>query len=140
MSYRRVTCSPGWCGSVERVLVCELKGHRFDSWSGHMPGLRASSPVGSLWEEANQCSFPSLSPSCPLSLKINKWSLRKRKATYCCFRYAVWQVNILFFPMKKLKLWKVSLVQSTGWTRSWAQIRNQGFLYHFFPLHHHTAF
>ena len=29
----------GYCGSVDRVLACEPKGHWFDSQSGHMPGL-----------------------------------------------------------------------------------------------------
>ena len=37
---------PGWCGSVDWVPTCEPKGLRFDSQSGHMPGLRARSPVG----------------------------------------------------------------------------------------------
>ena len=42
--------SPGWCGSVDRAPACELKGHWFDSQSGHMPGLRARSPVGGVRE------------------------------------------------------------------------------------------
>ena len=29
---------------------CEPKGGRFDSQSGHMPGLQARSPVGATWE------------------------------------------------------------------------------------------
>ena len=37
---------PPWCGSVDWALACEPKGHRFDSQSGHMPGLQAKSPVG----------------------------------------------------------------------------------------------
>ena len=40
--------SPGWCGSVDRKMACELKGLQFDSQSGHMPGLQARSPVGGI--------------------------------------------------------------------------------------------
>ena len=39
---------PGWCGSVDWVLACEQKGHWFDSWLGHMPGLWARFPDGSV--------------------------------------------------------------------------------------------
>ena len=47
------------------------KGCWFDSWSGHMPGLQARSPVWGVQEATDQCFSP-LSPSFPLSLKINK--------------------------------------------------------------------
>ena len=58
--------SLAWCGSVD----WEPKGHRFDSQSGHMPGLRARSPVGGVWEATtHRCFSPSLSPSLPFSLK-----------------------------------------------------------------------
>ena len=64
---------PGWCGSVDWVLACEPKRSRFDSQSGHTPGLQARSPVGGAREAATHWYFsPSLSPSLPLSLKINK--------------------------------------------------------------------
>ena len=43
-------CSPGWCGSVDCALVCELQGRWFDSQSGHMPGFRARCPVGGMLE------------------------------------------------------------------------------------------
>ena len=36
---RDIMDSPGWCGSVDLVLACKPKGHSFDSWSGHMPGV-----------------------------------------------------------------------------------------------------
>ena len=63
---------PGWCGSVDWVPACEPKGCWFDSQSGHMPGLWARSPVGGTWEATmHWCFSPSLSPSLPLSLKIN---------------------------------------------------------------------
>ena len=65
--------SPGWCGSVDWVLACEPKGCWFDSQSGHMPGLQARFSVGAKWEATTHwCFSPSLSPSPPLSLKINK--------------------------------------------------------------------
>ena len=69
----------GWCGSVDWASACEPKGHRFDSWSGHMPGLWARSPVGGA--RGNQCFSPCLSPSFPLSLKINK-ILKKKKRSF----------------------------------------------------------
>ena len=51
----------------------EPKGHQFNSQSGHMPGLQARSPVGAMWDVTTHwCFSPSLSPSLPLSLKINK--------------------------------------------------------------------
>ena len=31
---------------IERQPACEPKGHRFDSQSGHRPGLQVRSPVG----------------------------------------------------------------------------------------------
>ena len=37
---------PDWCGLVDWVSSSEPKVHRFDSRSGHMPGLQARSPVG----------------------------------------------------------------------------------------------
>ena len=64
---------PGWCGSVDWVLACEPKGRWFHSQSGHMPGLRARCPVGGAREATTHwCFSSSLSPSLPLSLKINK--------------------------------------------------------------------
>ena len=52
------------------------KDRRFDPQAGHMPGLQAGSPVGATWEATtHRCFCPSISPSLPLSLKINKWNL-----------------------------------------------------------------
>ena len=31
---------PGWCSSMDWAFACEPQGHRFDSQSGHMPGLQ----------------------------------------------------------------------------------------------------
>ena len=70
----KLFCSgPGWRGSIYWMMACEPKDHRFDSQSGHMPGLWARSPVGGVQEATTYWYFsPSLSPSLPLSLKINK--------------------------------------------------------------------
>ena len=73
----KITWSLGWCGLVDWALACELDGCRFDSRWGCMLGLWARSPVGGVWEATDWCFsctyfFPSLSPSLPLSLKINK--------------------------------------------------------------------
>ena len=62
---------PGWCGSVDWALACESKGHRFDSQSGHMPGLWARSPVEGIQEATTHWSLPLSFPS-PLS-KNNKY-------------------------------------------------------------------
>ena len=71
--------SPGWCGSVDWVLAWEPKGRWFDSRPGHMSGLRARSPVvGARETTTQQCFSPFLSPSLPLSLKINKNLLFKK--------------------------------------------------------------
>ena len=50
--------------------ACKPRGRQFDSWSGHVPGLWASPPLGCEWEATHWCFSPSLSPSLPLSLKI----------------------------------------------------------------------
>ena len=72
--FKRLTdFSPGWCGSVDWVQACEPKGHWFNSQSGHMPGFWPRSLVGGTWEATTHwCFYSSLSPSLPLSLKINK--------------------------------------------------------------------
>ena len=69
--------SPGWCGSMDWVPACKLKGHWFDFQSGHMPGLQARSPLGGMHEQLLGIAFAHLGfslslPSLPLSLKINK--------------------------------------------------------------------
>ena len=46
--------SPSWFGSVDRVSACGLKGPGFDSSQGHMPGLRAPFPVGSMQKAADK--------------------------------------------------------------------------------------
>ena len=43
---KKVMHQPGWCGSMDWALNLEAKGRRFDSQSGHRPGLQARSPVG----------------------------------------------------------------------------------------------
>ena len=49
---KETNISPGWCGSEDRVPACQPKGRRFNSQSGHMPGLQARSPVGDAQEAA----------------------------------------------------------------------------------------
>ena len=86
---------PGWYGSVDWVLPWELKGHLFDSQSGHMPGLWVWSLVrgctGGNWSLFLSHIYVSLinvflslapPPSSSLS-KINKhileWGLKKER-------------------------------------------------------------
>ena len=65
--------------AVAQWTECRCFGSRY----GHMPGLRARSLVGGTWEEdTHWCFFPSLSPSLPLSLKIKKENLKKKKWSY----------------------------------------------------------
>ena len=72
---------PGWCGSVDWVPARKPKRCQFDSHPGHMPGLRARSLGGGF-----QLMYLShihislslfLSPSLPISLKINKIFFKK---------------------------------------------------------------
>ena len=68
--------SPGWCGSADGVLACKPKGHWFNPQSGHMPGLRARSPVEGAQEATDWCVYCTstfLPISFPFSLKINKY-------------------------------------------------------------------
>ena len=65
--------SPGWCSSVDWVLVCKPKGHWSNPQSGHMLGLQARSPFGGEWKATTHwCFLSSLSPPFPLSLEIDK--------------------------------------------------------------------
>ena len=57
-----LTCSPGWCGSVDWAWTWKPKGHWFNSQSGHMPGFPARCPVGGVQEATTHwCFSPSLS-------------------------------------------------------------------------------
>ena len=71
-SQGKILHSPDWCSPLGWVTSHKPKGHQFNSWSEHMPGLKARSPIGAMLEATNQYFFSSPSPSCPLSLKINK--------------------------------------------------------------------
>ena len=68
---KKIQISPGWCGSVYRVLACKPKGHRFDSQSGHLPGLWARCPVGGV-RGTHKLMFLSLSFSLSSPLSKNK--------------------------------------------------------------------
>ena len=65
------TLSPGpdRQGSVGRVSSRKARGCQFDSWLGHMPGLRASSPGGGIREADDQCLSLLLSPFPCLKIK-----------------------------------------------------------------------
>ena len=58
---------------------CEPKCCRFDSQSGHMPRLWARSPVWGCVRGNHTLMSLSLSPSLPLSLKMDGWNLLKKK-------------------------------------------------------------
>ena len=101
--------SPGLCGSVGWVPACELKGCWFNSQSGHMPGLRARSPVRHMREAANWCFFCTsiflslfFSPFSSLS-KTNKQktTLFEKVKTNLCAQ-ALFRLNnvslLCFFP------------------------------------------
>ena len=64
--------SPGWCSSVGWTQACEEKGCKFDSQSGHMPGLWARSPVGGHMRGNHTLMFLPLSFSFPSLLSKNK--------------------------------------------------------------------
>ena len=88
-----ITLSSGWCSSVDWVQALEPKGCWFDSRSGHMPGLKARSPVGDAWEVTTQwCFSPSLSPSLPPSLKTNlkKKVFKMKKLVWISLRRWLW--------------------------------------------------
>ena len=59
---------PSWCGSVDWVPACELKGRQFNSQSGHLPGLQARSPVVGHVRSNHTLMFPSFSFSFPSPL------------------------------------------------------------------------
>ena len=59
-----VTYLVGWASS------CKVKGRQFDSWLGHMPGLRVQFPVR-VYMRGSGLMFLTLS-FLPSSLKINK--------------------------------------------------------------------
>ena len=44
--HKNASSHPNHCGSVGCTSSHKMKGHRFDSRSGHMPGLWVQSPVG----------------------------------------------------------------------------------------------
>ena len=69
-----------WLSGVDVAL--QTDSHQSDSWSGPQPGLRARSQAGHVQEATDRCSSPTwvsllLSPSSPLSLKINTYFFLK---------------------------------------------------------------
>ena len=73
-------CHPDRLGSLGWASSCKAKdpGHRFDSWSGHQPGLRTRSSAGQVREAMDRRFSPFLSPSFPLSVNINEIFLKER--------------------------------------------------------------
>ena len=77
---------PGWCGSVDWVLVSQLKGCWFDIRSGHMPGLWAGARVGGMREATSRCISHTLMflsrPSPPSKNKYIKSFLKRSKPNW----------------------------------------------------------
>ena len=65
---------------VARWIECRARW--FSSQWGDIPGLWARFPVGGMWEATTHWCF---SPSLPLSLKINEWSLLKNQNQNCAY-------------------------------------------------------
>ena len=122
-SDKRKLC-PGWCGSVDWVPACEPNSGRFDSQSGHMPGLQARSPVGGMQETTTHWCF---SPSFPSPLlggreggkrKKKRKERRKERKLWCpghrmCSfyvkillgKYFMKHSSLLQLPFSNLAVW-----------------------------------
>ena len=79
--------------ALDLAPAWEHKGHQFNSQSGHMPRLQTKSPTRAGKKQPidvslqHQCFSPSLSPSLPLSLKINKIFLKNHCLKKTHFKY-----------------------------------------------------
>ena len=95
-------------------MGCEPKGHWFDSQSGHRPGSRARSPVEDTWKAITHwCFSPSLSPSLPFSLKINKTFkrgqfIKKKKKNSCNENLEFWQKGKSYIACGFLKAYLIA--------------------------------
>ena len=79
-SFQNNELGPGWCGSGDWSLACELKGCWFDFLSGNMPGLWAHLCERQQIDVSLAHQYSSLSFSLPpLSLKINKIFLKNNE-------------------------------------------------------------
>ena len=87
-----------WLGALSAGL--QTQESPVDSWLGHMPGLRATSPVGDMWEATKWHFSPSLSHTFPLSLKINKiLKKQKQKQTFDFISLApLYLVSAMWLP------------------------------------------
>ena len=74
----KISTSAGWGGSLDRVPACEPKGHQFDSQARTYAWVAGQVPSRGRTRDNHTLMFLSLSPSLPLSLKINK--LKKENA------------------------------------------------------------
>ena len=56
LNVQKAMACPGWCSSVGwSIVLYTLKGHQFDSSSGHMPSCRLTPQQARIWETTNQC-------------------------------------------------------------------------------------
>ena len=101
-----------WCSSVDWAPACEPRGRWFDSQSGHKPVFQALCPVEGAWEATTHwCFSPSLPPSFPLSLKMNKYNILNKylRASVCQlmppqFQHQAYEVS---HPQEWSTSWKV---------------------------------
>ena len=84
---------PDWCGSVSWTLFSKLKGHWFDSWLGRTPGFQTRSLTGGMREATDRCFSFSVSPSLPLSLKINKNKIFVKAILQCNTHNNIYHLN-----------------------------------------------
>ena len=114
--------SPGWCGSVDWVPVCEPKGCQFDSQSGHMLGLQARSTGGGVWQATTHWYF---SPSFYLPSPVPKDKKIKslEKLNHALAGVAQWIERGLqtkglpvLFPVRP-HAWVIGQVPSSGCVR-----------------------
>ena len=99
---------------MDWVPACEPKGHCLSSPWGHMPGLWDRSPARGAWKAATHwCFSPSLAPSLPLCLKINKISKTKKQCLNLVFQadHLYW-VSLFMSPL--LPHWAQGLCLRAG--------------------------
>ena len=82
-----------WHGSLGWVSSSKAQGLRFDSWSGHMPGLCARSSLVGGHVRDNWSTFLSLSSSLPSPISKNKWINYFKNKLTLDFRW-LWCVSV----------------------------------------------
>ena len=99
---------PVWLSGLGSIP--KVKGHWFDSRSGHMTGLWASPRLERVWEAPDRCFSSSLSPSLPLALKNNKQNLYLKKKDVCEERLGI----MLWHDAHELKTSQTLLLTRVG--------------------------